>query len=97
MPEQDMPRDSMPTIQAAAPRAGFTLTMPMAVVIGAIIIGLCLIVGLSRGGSSAAAGTQATAQQPANTADIKDVNTSGEPFIGQANAPVVMAFWSDWQ
>ena len=25
------------------------------------------------------------------------MKTAGDPYIGQANAPVVMAFWSDYQ
>jgi len=36
--------------------------------------------------------------QPAAAAvNIKDVNTANEPFIGQANAPVTIAEWSDYQ
>lgn len=33
----------------------------------------------------------------AGTVDIKNVNTDGDPFIGQANAPLTIAFWSDFQ
>jgi protein-disulfide isomerase len=29
--------------------------------------------------------------------DIKNVKIDGRPFIGQANAPVTIAFWSDFQ
>lgn len=35
--------------------------------------------------------------QPQPTVDIKNVSTTGEPFIGNANAPVTIAFWSDYQ
>lgn len=31
------------------------------------------------------------------TANINDVKTDGYPFIGNANAPVTIAFWSDFQ
>ncbi len=31
------------------------------------------------------------------TVDIKKVKTSGEPYIGEANAPVTIAYWSDYQ
>ncbi len=37
-------------------------------------------------------------QQPAQTAaDISKVNIAGDPYIGNINAPVVIAFWSDYQ
>jgi protein-disulfide isomerase len=37
------------------------------------------------------------AQQPAPVADIAKVNLKGEPFIGDADAPVVVAYWFDYQ
>ena len=40
----------------------------------------------------------AEADQPAApAADIAKVKLEGEPFIGDANAPVVMAYWFDYQ
>lgn len=36
-------------------------------------------------------------QPPAPAVDIKDVVVSGEPYIGDVNAPVTIAYWSDWQ
>jgi len=49
-------------------------------------------------------GTQPPAAQsttgeppPAATADITKVSTEGVPFIGAADAPVVMAYWFDYQ
>lgn len=33
----------------------------------------------------------------APTADIKDIDISGDPFIGEASAPVTIAVWSDYQ
>lgn len=44
--------------------------------------------------TESAAGPPAPAQ-PA--ADIAKVNLEGEPFIGDPNAPVVMAYWFDYQ
>ena len=29
--------------------------------------------------------------------DVKDVKTEGNPFIGRADAPLTIAFWSDFQ
>ena len=34
---------------------------------------------------------------PAQTADISKVKTAGEPFIGNPNAPVTIAYWFDYQ
>lgn len=41
--------------------------------------------------------TQTGAPPTAGTADISKVNLDGEPFIGSADAPVVMAYWFDYQ
>src|SRR5690242_17172521 len=34
---------------------------------------------------------------PAVKVNITDVKTSGEPFVGDPNAPVTVAYWSDYQ
>lgn len=69
------------------------LYIPGAIIIGALIIGFFAMVGLSRsGGANAQGGTQ----QAANV-NIKDVKTDGDPYIGKANAPVTLAYWSDYQ
>lgn len=36
-------------------------------------------------------------QQPQIEVDIKDVDIKNEPYIGKDNAPVVMAYWFDFQ
>ena len=36
-------------------------------------------------------------QQPEVKVNIKDVDIKNEPYIGKANAPVVMAYWMDYQ
>lgn len=38
-----------------------------------------------------------TGEAPALAADIKSVNLEGAPHIGNADAPVVMAMWGDFQ
>ena len=65
---------------------------PIAVLVGAAIIAVALIFG--SGAKPAATGQQGAAAVKVN---IKDVSTEGEPFIGNANAPVTMAFWFDYQ
>ena len=53
--------------------------------------------GLSRGNlGTSTDGKQPVAKTPA-AVNVKDVKIDGEPYIGQANAPLVMAFWSDFQ
>ena len=37
------------------------------------------------------------AEPPAAIADISQVNLEGNPFIGDVNAPVIMAYWFDYQ
>ncbi len=38
-----------------------------------------------------------TPQEPAVKVNIKDVDIKNEPYIGNVNAPVVMAYWMDYQ
>jgi protein-disulfide isomerase len=47
--------------------------------------------------SAAIARPSGPAQPQAPVADIANVNLEGEPFIGDANAPVVIAYWFDYQ
>jgi protein-disulfide isomerase len=68
---------------------------PIAVLLGAAIIAAAFIFG--HGGAGAGTAQQQQGQQPTAKVDIKDVKTEGDPFIGDANAPVTMAFWFDYQ
>lgn len=63
---------------------------PVAVLLGAVIIAAAFIFG---NGGKPQAGQPG---QPVKV-DIKDVKTDGDPFIGDPNAPVTIAFWFDYQ
>lgn len=67
------------------------LYIPAAIVIAGIIIGAFVMVGISKMGATSG-GTGATAD-----VNIEDVKIEGDPYIGDANAPVVLAYWSDYQ
>lgn len=65
--------------------------LPIAVIVAGLFIGGAVIWNGSRPAG------QAGAPQAAQKVDIKNVKTDDVPFIGQANAPVTIAFWSDFQ
>jgi protein-disulfide isomerase len=65
--------------------------VPIAVVLAGLFIGGAVIWNGSH------PGTPGTGTTPTVTVNIKDVKTDGEPFIGQANAPITIAEWSDYQ
>ena len=65
---------------------------PIAVLVGALIIGGAFYFG--QGGTGTAPQGQ---KPPAVKVNIKDVKTAGDPFIGDANAPVTIALWYDYQ
>jgi len=70
--------------------------LPIAVVAaGLLIAGAVVWNGQHPGGPSVPAGGNGAA--PAVAADIKNVKMDGDPYIGQASAPVTIAFWSDFQ
>ena len=66
-----------------------------------VVAGLLVAVGIFFGGKSASpsvANPQVANQQAqAPAVDIKDVNTNNKPFIGNPNAKVTIAYWSDYQ
>jgi protein-disulfide isomerase len=67
------------------------LYIPGAIVVAGVIIGVSLIIALGGGTSPLGNGGQEVA------VDIEDVDIEGEPFIGDENAPVTIAYWSDFQ
>ena len=62
--------------------------------IAGALIGGGLIVGLRSNSNAAIAPTQ---QPVGQAADITKVKITGEPYIGNANAPATMAYWYDYQ
>ncbi len=69
------------------------LYLPAAILIAGLMVAVGLFFGLSysRSPATAAAPTQ-------KKVDVKDVKiTASDPFIGKANAPLTMVYWSDYQ
>jgi len=66
--------------------------LPAAVVVAGLFIAGAVVWS----GSHPSTGGTGTPPAAAKV-DIKDVKTDGNPFIGQADAPVTIAFWSDFQ
>jgi len=64
--------------------------LPIAVIAAGLLIAGAVMWNGSRPPSPAGSGG-------GTAVDIRNVKTDGEPFIGQANAPVTIAFWSDFQ
>ncbi|HWP61783.1 MAG TPA: thioredoxin domain-containing protein [Candidatus Paceibacterota bacterium] len=93
MPNNDM--DTREQVTAGAIRRDYSaFYTPGAIVLAGIFVAIGLFFGLSHGGNSGAA---TGGNPPAKAVNIKDVKTAGEPFIGSDSAPVVLAFWSDYQ
>ncbi|MEK7604828.1 MAG: thioredoxin domain-containing protein [Patescibacteria group bacterium] len=69
--------------------------LPIAVIAAGLLIAGAVMWNGSR--PAAPAGTQPGGTAPTPTANIKNVKTDGAPYIGQASAPVTIAFWSDFQ
>lgn len=63
--------------------------------IAVIAAGLLIAGAVLWNGSRPAAGPAGTAAAP--SADIKNIKTDNAPFIGVMNAPLTIAFWSDFQ
>ena len=79
------------------------LTVQRAIILNACIIAVALIISacIMHGSFGVAkdptAVTAAAAGAAGATVNIKDVHLSNEPYIGSTSAPVVLAYWSDYQ
>lgn len=67
--------------------------LPAAVIVGALLIAGAVLWNGSRPVDPTGSQQDGTATK----VDIKNVKTDGDPFIGAENAPVTIAFWSDFQ
>lgn len=66
------------------------LAVPISIVVAGALIAGAIYLSNTRN-----AGAPQVVQQP--KVNIKDVKIAGEPFIGDVNAPVTMAYWADYQ
>jgi len=66
--------------------------------IAVIVAGLFIAGAVLWNGSRSSTGTpQAGGAPSAVKVDIKNIKIAGDPYIGKADAPVTVAFWSDFQ
>lgn len=67
------------------------LYTPIAIVVAGALIGVGVMIGLSKMGGTGIGGEQLP------EVDIADVSIEGHPYIGEEDAPAVLAYWSDYQ
>ena len=81
-----------------------TLSIPNAIIANGLIVGLSIIIaafifvhgpfgGVSSGGDTGGDSATPQIQKP----DVTKLKLNADPFIGNANAKVVIAYWSDYQ
>ncbi|MBI3290808.1 thioredoxin domain-containing protein, partial [Candidatus Falkowbacteria bacterium] len=86
-----MENETQPTPQTETQKPNPYL-VPFAIVVAGIIIAGAVMYSQAPRGGGGAAGVPS--EQKVN---IKDVDLKGEPFIGNAQAPVTLAYWLDFQ
>ena len=69
--------------------------IPVAVILGAVIVALALM--FNHGAQAVQQAATNANGQAAPVVNIANVKTANEPFIGNANAPVTMALFFDYQ
>ncbi len=64
---------------------------------GAVVVAGLLIAGAVVWSNAHPTAATSGGQPAAPKVNIKDIKMDGDPFIGKADAPVTIAFWSDFQ
>ena len=72
------------------------LSPSISIIIAGVIIAGAIYVSNNRPATAPVATTN-TAQQAGPAVDVSQVKTAGEPFIGNVNAPLTIAYWYDYQ
>jgi protein-disulfide isomerase len=78
--------------------------IPVSIIIAGLLIGSAVVLNNRTGGIKSAGDSAAPVAQdsgkptgPVKDANINEIKTAGNPFIGNPNAPVVIAYWYDYQ
>lgn len=69
--------------------------VPVAIIIAGVLVAGSVI--YSNGGFNSPPAAVKQEKSKTNTADIKKVDTKNEPFLGDKDAPVTLAYWFDFQ
>jgi protein-disulfide isomerase len=73
-------------------------SISISIIIGAVLISGAIIYSSSqKSGNPTTVVNNPSPQPTAPSVDISKVKTAGEPFIGNPNAPVTVAYWFDYQ
>ncbi len=75
----------------------FALSPSVSIIIAGVIIAGAVVYASKQSSQSAQPVAANPQQQVAPAVDVSKVKTDGKPFIGNANAPVTMAYWYDYQ
>ncbi|HXK38215.1 MAG TPA: thioredoxin domain-containing protein [Candidatus Paceibacterota bacterium] len=78
--------------------------IPVSIIIAGVLIGAAVVLKNRIGGIAQGTDTTAPLAQdgsqpsgPTKPANIDEIKIAGNPFIGKENAPVVVAYWYDYQ
>jgi protein-disulfide isomerase len=100
--ENNISEPEIKTLEVKLPTQQNKLSVPMAIIIAGVIIAGAILLG-GKSNNNSVTGTTGQLQvvgqqQPSGqVVDISKVKTAGEPFFGNPNAPVTMAYWLDYQ